>query len=325
MSAPFPIRLKQLESGELVDFVSSVASGGYVPYVNALSGNLLSQFGNLFVGSETGVVTASNTAIPSGAQYLHVRYNSPFYRVPSLGGVVSCPSGQPGISWNPVSETSSGVIVQFSNTINTTGYSFELLAIDTLVLTSGLASLLSASAAGIDLLTAPSAALQRQILNVQVLTEKNAANGYAGLDENGKLNTGQIPNYYSADGGSIDGTGATSAYIIQFRRGRRDLLFDYILASGEPGWAHDTKRLYIGDGRTEGGLDILSGVQFLSGKNLANGYPGLNAAGCITTASQITGFQLSGLRNVANGYVGLNNSGYVDSQFISGIDGGSFV
>ena len=64
---------------------------------------------------------------------------------------------------------------------------------------------------------------------------------------------------------------------ILLRRGTDAERQSIILASGEPGWATDTKRLYVGDGTTFGGIPVVSadssyfeykpsggGAQFLS-------------------------------------------------------------
>lgn len=48
---------------------------------------------------------------------------------------------------------------------------------------------------------------------------------------------------------------------ILFRRGNDADRQNTILASGEPGWTLDTSRLYIGDGRTPGGLPALSATE----------------------------------------------------------------
>lgn len=49
---------------------------------------------------------------------------------------------------------------------------------------------------------------------------------------------------------------------ILFRRGNEADRQNTILASGEPGWTLDTSRLWIGDGRTPGGLPALSATDY---------------------------------------------------------------
>ncbi len=76
--------------------------------------------------------------------------------------------------------------------------------------------------------------------DIATASQRNTANGYAGLDGGGKLSASQFP----------------SAFTIQLRRGTADEISSFVLAEGEPAYATDTKRVYVGDGSTAGGTAV---------------------------------------------------------------------
>lgn len=77
------------------------------------------------------------------------------------------------------------------------------------------------------------------------------------------------------------------AQTIQFRRGLEANRTGITPAQGEPLWTTDDKKLYVGDGSTAGGIDLLSSVAanyiLLSEKGAANGVATLDADSKIPT------------------------------------------
>ena len=70
---------------------------------------------------------------------------------------------------------------------------------------------------------------------------------------------------------------------IQFKRGIDAARGTVVLASGEPGWATDTKKLFVGDGATYGGIDIADAAKTTSGTFGAARIPTLpNLKGTLT-------------------------------------------
>ncbi len=248
------LRIKQIETGEFHDLISGVAAEGYVPYIQQT-------LENLFVSSETGTFQVYSVPLNTGISGYNLGFNATFNGVPTIVPGMLCPSGRPFISAFPTSADTTGALFAFSSGIAFSGYKLQVIAIDTFLVTTGLASILNASIAGLDLITAPTVALQRQILGVQALNEKNRANGYLGLNSNAQIDTGALPSdFLNWDGGTTPSSGR----VIQFKRGARSSLLTYLAYTGEPLYATDTQQLFIGDGVTLGGISVTSGVSFLN-------------------------------------------------------------
>lgn len=249
------IRIKQVETGEFFGLISGVAAEGYIPYVAA-------SLENVFASSETGTFAVFNIPLTSGLSGYSIGFTAAFNGVPIILPSILCPSGANFINPYTTSADRSGCNITFSTGTTGSGYRLNVVAIDTFLVTSGLASILETSTVGSDLITAPTVALQRQILGVQALNEKNRANGYPGLNSNAQLDTGVFPSdYLNWDAGNVSGG---VGRIIQFKRGERSSLTGYLAYSGEPLYATDTKECFIGDGVTLGGISLTSGI------NLAN-------------------------------------------------------
>ncbi len=248
------IRIKQIESGEFHDLITGVASEAFIPYVQQT-------LENIFVSSQTGTFQVFNVPLNTGISGYNLGFDATFNGVPTLVPGMLCPSGKPLISAFPTYADTTGASFIFSSGIAFSGYKLQVVAIDTFLVTSGLASILNASVAGLDLITAPTVALQRQILGVQALNEKNRANGYLGLNANAQIDTGALPSdFLNWDAGLVPSSGR----VIQFKRGARSSLLGYLPYSGEPLYATDTKELFVGDGITYGGISVTSGVSLLN-------------------------------------------------------------
>lgn len=59
---------------------------------------------------------------------------------------------------------------------------------------------------------------------------------------------------------------------IQFRRGTNSYRVLQTFDSGVPFWTTDTKRLYIGDGETEGGIEMTKYVGDIDGALITDTY-----------------------------------------------------
>lgn len=240
------IRIKQIETGEFFSLISGVAAAGYIPYVEDF-------LAGVYASSETGTFAVFNIPLASGTSGYNIDFATAFRGTPTVLPSILCPNtGFINVYANYANRSGCGF--NFSSTVTGTGYRLQVVAIDTFLVASGLAAILNASDAGLDLITAPTVGLQRQILGVQALNEKNEPDGYPGLDANGQIEVSALPSQYVNWDGGTTATGR----IIQLKRASYSTLSTYVAASGEPLWATDTHELFIGNGVTSGGINVLS-------------------------------------------------------------------
>lgn len=139
------IRIKQLESGELVSFISGTTTPVLISYVSGVSGALQGQI-DLLVSASTGVsvsqvsgianlissgiltghINSFTYAVTSGVDFETYGFGITYTGTPRMAAQVIKASGQPTLYCTPIAVTSSGATIEYSNTVGS-GYSLNLL------------------------------------------------------------------------------------------------------------------------------------------------------------------------------------------------------